>query len=478
VFKFSTNNPVGSSSWAAIKIISVIFVTFAFIGCGGSSSGSGGGGGGGDGSANGTGFTVSIYDRYLNLNKTVVGEVIDLSKVGISPLYEAKSYVDISNRTDFNVTADTNLYGVLNVTEIVNQAGLDNIRNNLEGAYILLDNVNINSTDAGVNATSGWIPIGSNDVPFKGVFSGNGYTIYGLWSNSSLPLGTGLFGYARGAHIKNVGVVLDDAKGGIKGQGNVGGIVGYASGGSLSNVRVSGNVNGANNITGGIAGYISYAGVINADYSGNVSGTIVVGGIAGRLDTEGIVIDSHSKGNVNAVDGSAGGIAGHIQGGNITNSYSTGDVISGKNQAGGIAGYMLNATVSKTYAAGNIKGNSSVGGIVGHSDAPATVTHNAAVNYFITSPAANRIIGSFQNGTNDIQNNFALSTMAGNFTNAQNATYHGVDRSESALKEKVTYSGPAMGDGSGGLGWSFGNSSVSPWTMPAIINYPKLYWEK
>ncbi len=61
---------------------------------------------------------------------------------------------------------------------------------------------------ADISMSQEWIPVGTKENPFTGVFNGNGYTIEGL----RIPEGeaAGLFGYAKGAKIYNV--TLQDAQ--------------------------------------------------------------------------------------------------------------------------------------------------------------------------------------------------------------------------------------------------------------------------
>jgi hypothetical protein len=495
MLKFSTISSVWGCSSAIAKIVSVIFTAFVFIGCGGSSSGGdggggggggggdgGGGGGGGGGDSNGSGnisnYMVSIYDRNLDLNRVISGSVIDLSKVGVAPLYEANSSKDVSSQTAYNVTRDINLYGIANVTEITNQTGLSSVRNNLYGAYILLDNVNLNGNYEGFDL-NGWIPIGSEATPFRGIFSGNGYTIRNLWINKPSNYFIGLFGHTINATIKNLGVELDNARGGVSGGINVGSIAGYADGTILTNIHVRGSVRGINYF-GGIAGVMMMNSTLtDSSYIGNVNGTDWLGGIIGQVFGGSTIANVYFAGNVSG-DRFMGGIAGHSSGSIITNSYVIGNVSGISGEFGGIVGRLSdNAIVTKNYVAGNIKGNASVGGIVGNLYASSTITDNAVMSPSIVGNTnTNRIVGAIVVGTtNIIRNNFALNTIKGNFTDSASSASHGISKTDLDLKTQITYSDKQIGDGLGGLGWLFGNNNTHPWVMPTA-NYPKLYWQK
>jgi len=75
---------------------------------------------------------------------------------------------------------------------------LDNIRNNLGGKYILMNDLTFSDSDfaEGGRFEGGWTAIGDNENPFTGEFDGNGHVI----SNITLKQGktyTGLFGVSQ-----------------------------------------------------------------------------------------------------------------------------------------------------------------------------------------------------------------------------------------------------------------------------------------
>ncbi len=61
---------------------------------------------------------------------------------------------------------------------------------------------------ADIGMSQEWIPVGTKESPFTGVFNGNGYKIEGLRIREGES--AGLFGYAKGARIYNV--TLRDAQ--------------------------------------------------------------------------------------------------------------------------------------------------------------------------------------------------------------------------------------------------------------------------
>lgn len=143
-------------------------------------------------------------------------------------------------------------------TPIYNIADLYAVRNNLDGNYILMNDIDMTEdTKEGGDwdQGNGWTPIET----FSGIFDGNGYRIIGMHIYGDVSTGcVGLFGEVDGATIKNLGLVNVDID--VESY-HVGGIVGYVRGTSTSNILscyCSGTIR--NNCstacyTGGICGY-------------------------------------------------------------------------------------------------------------------------------------------------------------------------------------------------------------------------------
>ncbi|MDR0746458.1 MAG: hypothetical protein LBE89_01030, partial [Helicobacteraceae bacterium] len=304
-------------------------------------------------------FTVSFYDANLDLNGSVsVKSPINIAQLKIdlglsaTKLYRAGSEDDVINQTSYPITGDTNFYFDLNVTEITDQAGLADINATaatLGGKYILLNDIALDESGAGFEPTYGWKPMGDSYSSFTGIFNGNGHKITGLWIERPSMNFVGLFGRAdTGAMIKNIGVEIANGKT-VKGNQQVGGIVGSAMYSTITNSYSTGNISGTGNYVGGIAGGAT-GNITNSYSTGNISGTEGVGGIVGR-----------------------------VANGSITNSYATGN-ISGTQYVGGIVGYVATGgDITNSYATGNISGTQYVGGVVG-SVYYGTVTNNAAIN--------------------------------------------------------------------------------------------------
>ncbi len=245
--------------------------------------------------------------------------------------------------------------------QIRNWNDLDVVRNNLDGQFLLMND--LNSTTAGyeelagptANDGKGWQPIGIWPNPFTGSFDGQGFEIRDLFIDRPVEDHVGLFSFVEtGAVI--VDVALTDAD--VTGQTYVGALVGHIHDGGLSNCHSTGSVAGDTEV-GGLAGE-SGAIVSNSYSTANVSGSFVVGGLIGQ--NHGTLSKSYSTGSVFG-DEYVGGLVGWNQEGTVSNSYSIGRV-DGVSLVGGLVG-SNRATVSSCYSAGNVTGLEDVGGLTG-----------------------------------------------------------------------------------------------------------------
>ena len=180
---------------------------------------------------------------------------------------------------------------------IYNATDLDAIRNNLDGHYILMNDIAL---------TSAWKPIGDNSTDnnttrFTGSFDGNGHTI--TFENPNVVIASGnrhagLFGYIGGN-------------------------------GSVRNLIVAGNITVVGTLT-------SYVGGIAGENRGTIENCAVLGNI------------SVSSPNNNY----AGGIAGQNWGGTINNCYATGAISASGvgGSVGGIAGANMYGIISNCVA--------------------------------------------------------------------------------------------------------------------------------
>jgi hypothetical protein len=289
--------------------------------------------------------------------------------------------------------------------EIWNWHDLDAIRDNLDGNYVLMNN--LDSTTDGydelarptANQGKGWQPIGTLNTTFIGTLDGQGYEIRDLFINRPDEIFVGLFGIVdEGGRIEDIGVVNADVTGEV-----VGGLVGR-NGGTVSNSYSSGNVSGEEG-AGGLVGFNNNDGTVSNSYStGYVTGSAFVGGLVGL--NNGTVSNCHATGTVTGNDwvgglvgavgaggvgegtvsncyatgtvsgyGGVGGLVGGIEAGNtVSDSYSSGNV-SGEEGIGGLVGINIGA-VSNSYSTGNVTGGAYVGGLVGENEGEGTVNNS------------------------------------------------------------------------------------------------------
>ncbi len=270
--------------------------------------------------------------------------------------------------------------------------------------------------DAGAGDGKGWLPIGVSSDGFRSHLDGNGKTISGLWINRPDSSYVGLFGYITTDElstysVKNLTVTVDNAKGGVQGNEQVGALAGDVFRALIEDVTVRGLYGenakiGGTRYVGGILGGLN-AGTLSGN-TGFVQACAAVtaqesaGGLVGRMQvtTSGTQITKLQKalvyGSVRTQGSSAGGAAGivgrselyqvgafsdvsssgQMVGGlagsvsssvspvKITQCFAVGKV-SGTQQVGGLAGSVSNADILNCYAAGAVSGTSYVGGLIG-----------------------------------------------------------------------------------------------------------------
>ena len=234
--------------------------------------------------------------------------------------------------------------------------------------------------DIDASKTNNPVPIGSQEDPFTGCFSGNDHSIYGFNYGSEIQQHSGLFGYVgEGAEIRDL--VLTDVN--IPSDGTyVGGIAGINNG-LIINCHVSGRfiydfytdfrgalaaVNGSSgiirdssaimeiltqgNYIGAIAGK-NYGSIENCFSSGTVSGNSKVGGVVGGQEG-GTLLQCFSNANVGATLGEAGGTAGSSSSGTFTRCFASGNVVCSSGFAGGLIGMGFGVSMRHCFALGNV----------------------------------------------------------------------------------------------------------------------------
>lgn len=219
-------------------------------------------------------------------------------------------------------------------TIIKSASDLQAIQNDLDGKYILMDNIDL----SGVS----WNVIGSLNNAFTGELNGNGYAISNLYINSGDDY-QGLFGYMEGAKISNLAV--DRAN--VVGRRYVGGVAGYSYDSEIYNCYSTGVISGYSDV-GGFIGYSTHYSSIASSYSKAdvVAQEYRAGGLVGCNTDNSTITDSLSHGDVEG-NLNIGGLAGENAGA-VSNSFATGGVNAATN-AGGLAGYANGGSITGCY---------------------------------------------------------------------------------------------------------------------------------
>ncbi|WP_448664718.1 MBG domain-containing protein [Sphingomonas sp. CJ20] len=385
--------------------------------------------------ANATGSTVTSTNAYWDIDTT--GQATNATGGGVTGITSANARTqatyagfDFTN-TWIMIAGETrpmlrNEYS----TVIATGAALQLMETNKSASYTLGANLDLtsaftadgNGNYAGLWGESGFFSIGmnfSNDGrTFTGSFDGANRSITGLRINRSTTDYVGFFGYADGATIANitltggsvtgnsqVGALVGYMQGGTlsnagatttvvgisTGESNSGGLVGTNRGGAISDSWASGTVTGAGYQVGGLAGFNFDGGTITRSYAtGAVTGTSTTGngylgglvGGNGYSGDGGTISQSYATGTVTGASGPIGGFVGHNDG-TITDSYATGVVI-GTGSAANVGGFVgvnfVNGTINAAYSTGRVTGATNVGGFAGYNNNGAGAITNAYWN--------------------------------------------------------------------------------------------------
>ncbi|WP_284141611.1 GLUG motif-containing protein [Virgibacillus sp. LDC-1] len=290
------------------------------------------------------------------------------------------------------------------VIEIHTAEDLNNIRDNLRGQYILMNDIDL----SGINGDGFWVPIGTRSSPFMGTFDGNGHTIRNINIFRYGSDEVGLFSYTSGAVIRNV--TLDNVD--VTGRAHIGALIGTGIFTTVDNVTVvSAAITGVDYIGGLIGHYTNSSAVQNSSTSGTIIGTGRTGYVGGLIGfMQGSTISNASS--TSSVEGtnSVGGLVGNALGDVlIKDSFATGE-ITGDRHVGGLVGYTQRSEFENSYATGAVSGSDIVGGLVGFHTG-STTKESFATGYVSSTDIAGGLIGRATDSL--IQNSFATGTVEG-----------------------------------------------------------------
>jgi hypothetical protein len=240
---------------------------------------------------------------------------------------------------------------------------LSNTPGDYNKRFILTADINLDPNLPGCKVFDKAVIAPNSEMPFTGVFDGNGCTISHLKIEGAGYLGlfgelgykavindlgvvdvniTGSGGYIGGLAGYNVSGYVADcySTGVVSGRSSVGGLIGYNDRAEVARCYSTSVVRGTEWYVGGLMGY-SWNGTVTYCYStGPVSGYSSVGGLVGQNDYSGT--DVHA----------------------VTQCYNSGSV-NGVERVGGLVGWNDRGYLSQCYSIGPVSGTSSVGGLVG-----------------------------------------------------------------------------------------------------------------
>ncbi|MDD3489514.1 MAG: T9SS type A sorting domain-containing protein [Paludibacter sp.] len=240
---------------------------------------------------------------------------------------------------------------VFGQTEISTVQGLKDIAKDLAGSYKLT---------ADLVLTEEWTPIGTEAAPFTGVLDGNGHIIKGLKTTITANSRVGLFGVAKNAEIKKLG--LEDVN--LNGTQDVAPFIGKAYASKVTECYSTGLVQGNDHVAG------------------------IIGGTAASTPAAKSL---------------------------IRNCYSTAVIFSRTYQAGGILGTAVDVDIENVFFSGSCSSQTNTGGIVSLVDAATaelgatanTITNSLAVSPFLKGGTVHRILGNAAGRAVTLTNNYA-----------------------------------------------------------------------
>ena len=236
--------------------------------------------------------------------------------------------------------------------------------------YVQTADINALSTYI-LGGGNGFTPIGNGTTKFTGAYDGAGYTIDELFIDQASTSYVGLFGYANGATIMNVGLTNVD----MTGDNYAGGLTGYGAGSTISCCYSTGRVHGNGNV-GGLIG--ASASSVTRCYSncnvGGSSGCNNLGGLIGYNPSD--VSNCYATGSVNG-DGNGfssefAGLIGLPGSGTTTDCYSTGSVSGTNAYLSGCIGSLYGATATNCFWDTETSGRALSGGGTGKTTAEMT----------------------------------------------------------------------------------------------------------
>ncbi|MGN1044257.1 MAG: GLUG motif-containing protein, partial [Acutalibacteraceae bacterium] len=357
-------------------------------------------------------FTPKEVNAQENSDVKYLSEV-DLSGTTVGSSWENKYdttfYDTINSNYSSNYGSEDTALQISNAAQLAAFAKAVNEGKDFSGKYVELTkdidlqgtNLTVTETDDGTdkfkvvvsgNAENVWVPIGTDDNPFKGNFDGGNFEVKNmtvLVKQDSSDVYAGLFGKAYNCTIQNTGVsgsVYVSNSYHASFVTDAGGLVGLNDGSSVSNSYATSSIYVSSNYTGEVNGYfiVASAGGLVGSNKGSIDNSyatgsvycstpssysihsVYAGGLSGSNNNS--IRNSYATGCAYASSSSsyklssyAGGLVGRNSG-SISNSYATGSAYCSSLSypysyygiyAGGLIGYN-SGSISNSYATGSV----------------------------------------------------------------------------------------------------------------------------
>lgn len=272
----------------------------------------------------------------------------------LNALWASAQWSGSGNGTEsdpYLIYTETQLYQMNN---FLNQEGV---------VFKLMKDIDLSDFISSNFPSEGWIPVGTKETPFKGVFNGNNHSIIGINAKRPSTDYVGFFGYLDGATVSNF-TLQGSSMGGAN---YTGALVGYAcNNSSITGCSVNVSVITGSQYVGGLIGGTNTCTIDNCDLTGDVTGSgSYVGGVIGFLGNNSTASNCDATTNVAGED-YTGGIFGQISS-SIASTITVKGAAEGKNYVGGISGAADGTCrLSSIRHYGNVSGTSYVSGGIGY----------------------------------------------------------------------------------------------------------------
>ena len=315
---------------------------------------------GSSGSGNGT----VTYSVATNSGPPRTGN-ITVSGGGRSRIFAINQFEDMPNaEMPLGSGTEADPYRVSRLAHLIWMG--DTVDSSAGKYYSLQSNIDAAAT-AVWNDGAGFMPIGGADShqQFGGIFIGNGRVISNLGIDRQTQEQVGFFGeIENAAEVKDLGLPGCS----VKGLSEVGGLVGWNWGGTVSGCHATGLVMGVGDYVGGLVGWNTDTGTVSGCHAMiSLSGSGQVGGLVGLNDNHSTVSGCYATGAVAGVGDWVGGLVGWNTGTSTVSECYAADPVTGRDFVGGLVGGN-DGTVSRCCATGNAGGRDWVGGLAGDND--------------------------------------------------------------------------------------------------------------